>query len=263
MLPWSSVRGKCFMELKNLISDGEKVQIYESDGKCIKVFKDENEPKSVVMYEALAHARVEETGLARIPALQSVEQINGKWCMIYDFVEGRTLDELIRENPAMKLDFLGRMADLHLEVNSLSCVKMSSQLDYFKRSVQGLDMIDDVKKHELLTLLGKLPTQKKLCHGEFTTDNIIVGDNGEMYVVDWLRAKQGTPAADVAKTYLDFCLRHRTESAEQYLKIYCKKAGIEPNAVYDWLPIVAASQLKFRLPAERELLLTWIDVVDY
>lgn len=251
------------MELKNLISDGEKVQVYKSDGKCIKVFKDETEPKSVVMYEALAHARVEETGFARIPALKSVEQINGKWCIVYEHVEGRNLDELIRENPKMKLDFLERMADIHLEVNSLPCVKMSSQLDYLKRSIQSLDVIDDVKKHELLTLLSKLPTKKRLCHGDFTPENIIVGENGGMYIVDWLRAKQGTPEADVAKTYLWFCMNHRTESAEQYLRIYSKKAGIEANAVYDWLPIVAASQLKFRQSKERELLLTWIDLVDY
>lgn len=251
------------MELKNLISDGEKVQVYKTDGKCIKVFKDANEPKSVVMYEALAHARVEETGFARIPQLLGTEPINGKWSIIYEYIEGRTLKELIAENPSMKLDFLERMADVHLELNSLSCVKMSSQQDYFLRSIKSLDMIDDVKKHELLELLKKLPTQKKLCHGDFIPENIIVGENGSMYIVDWLRAKQGTPAADVARTYLDFCMQHRTESAEQYLKIYCKKAGIETTAVYDWLPIVAASQLKFRQPKERELLLTWIDVVDF
>lgn len=251
------------MELKNLISDGEKVQVYESDGKCIKVFKDESEPKSVVMYEALVHTRVEETGFARIPALESVEQVNGKWCIVYEHVKGRNLNDLIQENPAMKLDFLEKMADIHIEINSLPCVKMSSQQDYFKRSIQSLDMIDDVKKHELLTRLSKLSVQKKLCHGDFTSENIIVGENGEMYVVDWLRAKQGTPAADVAKTYLGFCIRHRTESAEQYLRIYCRKTGLDTNVVYDWLPIVAASQLKFRQPKERELLLTWIDLTDY
>ena len=50
------------MKLKNMISDGEKVQVFEADGKAVKVFKDPNEPKSVVLYEALSHSRVEETG---------------------------------------------------------------------------------------------------------------------------------------------------------------------------------------------------------
>lgn len=251
------------MELKNLISNGERVRIYESDGKCIKQFKDVSEPKSVVMYEALAHARVEETGFARIPPLISVEQIDGRWCIVYEFIEGKNLDELIRENPSMKREFLGRMADLHIEVNLLPCVKMSSQRDYFKRAIQSLDMVDDVKKHDLLQRLDKLPVQRKLCHGEFIPENVIVGDNGEMYIVDWLKAKQGNPLADVAKTYLGFCLRHRTESAEQYIRLYCDRSGDDVNTVYDWLPIVAASQLKFRRPEERELLLTWIDMVDF
>jgi len=55
------------MELKKMIADSDKVQVYESDGKCVKVFKDPDEPKSVVLYEALTHASVEETGFARIP----------------------------------------------------------------------------------------------------------------------------------------------------------------------------------------------------
>ena len=46
------------MKLKNMISDGEKVQVFEADGKAVKVFKDQNEPKSVVLYDALTHSRV-------------------------------------------------------------------------------------------------------------------------------------------------------------------------------------------------------------
>ena len=57
------------MKLQNMISDGDKVQVYEVDGKAVKVFKDPNEPKSVVLYEALTHTRVEETGYNKIPAL--------------------------------------------------------------------------------------------------------------------------------------------------------------------------------------------------
>ena len=56
------------MKLQNMISDGDKVQVYEVDGKAVKVFKDPNEPKSVVLYEALTHTRVEETGYNKIPA---------------------------------------------------------------------------------------------------------------------------------------------------------------------------------------------------
>lgn len=250
------------MELKKLISESEKVRVYESDGKCVKVFKDPNEPKSVVLYEALTHTRVEETGFARIPQFEEITKIDGKWVIIYQHINGKTLEELIRENPSKRDSYLEKMADLQIEINSLHSTKLSRQTDYLKRSIDGLDMIDDVKKYELMTRLSSMPKHSKLCHGDFSPDNIIVSDDG-VFIVDWLKAKQGNASADVAKTYLNFCLKHRTESAEKYLRIYCNKSGTSVEYVHDWLPIVAAAQLKFKRPEERELLLTWIDVADY
>lgn len=250
------------MELKKMIAESEKVRVYESDGKCIKVFKDPAEPKSVVLYEALTHARVEETGFARIPPFEEIAKIDGKWAIVYRHISGKTLDQLIREDPSKRDHYLEKMADLQIEINSLNSAKLSRQADYLKRSIDGLDMIDDVKKYELMTRLSTMPKHSKLCHGDFSPDNIIVSDDG-VFIVDWLKAKQGNASADVAKTYLNFCIKHRTESAEKYLKIYCDKTGTSAEYVHSWLPIVAAAQLKFKRPEERELLLTFIDVADY
>lgn len=250
------------MELKKMISESEKVRVYESDGKCVKVFKDPREPKSVVLYEALTHTRVEETGFARIPPFEEIVKIDGNWAIIYQHISGKTFDELMRENPSKKDYYLEKMVDLQIEINSLNSTKLSRQADYLKRSIDGLDMIDDMKKYELMTRLSTMPKHSKLCHGDFSPDNIIVSDDG-VFIVDWLKAKQGNASADVAKTYLNFCLKHRTESAEKYLRIYCSKTGTSVEYVHGWLPIVAAAQLKFKRPEERELLLTWIDVTDY
>ena len=71
------------MELKNMISDGEKVQVFECGGKCAKVFKDPNVPKSVFLYEALTHTRVEETGCRHIPAFEEITKTDGKWVIVY------------------------------------------------------------------------------------------------------------------------------------------------------------------------------------
>ncbi len=250
------------MELKNMISDGEKVQVFEVDGKAVKVFKDPNEPKSVVLYEALTHTRVEETGYKRIPPLEEVAKIDGRWTISYKYITGDNMSELMKKNPNKADEYLEQMVDLQIEINSHRSPKISRLKDYLKRSIEGLDMIDDVKKYELLTRLESMPKHVKLCHGEFTPDNIIINNDG-VYIVDWLKAKQGNASADVAKTYLWFCLNHHTEFAEKYLKLYCGKTGTSVKYVQDWLPIVAAAQLKFKRPEERELLLTWIDIADY
>lgn len=248
------------MKLKNIISDGDKVKVYEHDGKCVKVFKDPNEPKSVVLYEAITHARVEETGFSKIPELEEIRNIDGNYAIIYSFVEGKTLGAMMREIPNKADEYLELMADIQAEINSLSSGKLSRLKDYLNRSIDGLDMIDDVKKYELLTRLNKMPALSMLCHGDLSPDNIIVGNDGAV-VVDWFKAKQGNPSADAAKTYLNFCLKHHTEWAERYLKIYCIKNNIEVNHIREWLPIIAAAQLKFKKPEEREVLLTWIDIM--
>lgn len=249
------------MELKNLISDGDKVQVFEYEGKCVKLFKDPNEPKSVVLYEAITHTRIEETGYARIPAFLEIRQFDDKYAIVYEFAEGRTLETLMREDPSNTDMYLKQMANIQIEINRLSSAKVSRLKDYLTRSIEGLDIIDDVKKHELLTRLGKMPPHAKLCHGDLSPDNIIVGDRGT-FVIDWMKAKQGNASADVARSYLNFCLKHRTEWAERYLKIYCERSGTDVSYIREWLPIAAAAQLKFKKPDERELLLTMIDIVD-
>lgn len=250
------------MELKNLISESEKVRVYEADGKCVKVFKNPDEPKSVVLYEALTHTRVEETGFARIPPFEEILKIDGKWAIVYKHIQGRTFEQLMKESPAKADEYLEKMVDLQIEINSLRSSKISRLKDYLKRSIEGLDMIDDVKRYELLTRLNSMPQHVKLCHGDFSPDNVIVSGEG-VFIVDWLKAKQGNASADIAKTYLNFSLKHHTEWAEKYLRLYCDKTGTAVKYVQEWLPIVAAAQLKFRRPEERELLLTWIDITDY
>ena len=250
------------MELNKMIAEGEKVQVFEADGKCVKVFKDVKEPKSVVLYEALTHTRVEETGFARIPAFEGITKVDGRWAIVYEHIAGKTLEELIRENPNKKEKYIEKMVDLQLEVNSLKSAKVSRLPDYLNRCIEGLDMIDDVKKYELLTRLSSMPKHNKLCHGDFLPSNIIVNDEGS-YIVDWFKAKQGNASADAAKTYLNFCLQHRTETAEKYLKMYCKKSGTASEYVHGRRPRGAAAPLTGHRPEERELLLTWVDIADY
>ena len=74
---------------------------------------------------------------------------------------------------------------------------------------------------------------------------------------------QGNASADAARTYLIFKLHKREKEAEKYLELFCSKSGISKQNVQLWMPIVAASQLVKNKPAEREFLLSWVNVVDY
>ena len=86
-----------FMKFEKVLAERKDKVIYKDGDKCIKVF-DENYKKSDILNEALNQARVEETGL-NIPKIHEVTKIDGKWAIVTDFIEGKTLAQLMEENP--------------------------------------------------------------------------------------------------------------------------------------------------------------------
>ena len=81
------------MKFEKVIVERQNKAIYKDGNLAIKVF-DENYSKSDILNEALNHARVEETGL-NIPKIEEVSKIDGKWAISIDFIEGKTLQELM------------------------------------------------------------------------------------------------------------------------------------------------------------------------
>ena len=95
-----------------------------------------------------------------------------------------------------------------------------------------------------------------------TSGVVAVKEDGTMYVVDWVHATQGNASADVARTYLLFCLSDQA-AADKYMDLFCEKTGTEKRYVQGWLPVVAAAQLAYKRPEEKELLESWINVFEY
>jgi aminoglycoside phosphotransferase (APT) family kinase protein len=108
-----------------------------------------------------------------------------------------------------------------------------------------------------------MPKHNKVCHGDFNPSNVVVAEDGTLYILDWSHATQGNASADVARTYLLFWLAGDSEAAEQYLNIFCEKSNTDKRYVQKWMPIVAASQSVKGNAQERDLLSTWVGVVDY
>ena len=114
----------------------------------------------------------------------------------------------------------------------------------------------------LLTYDG-MKKHKKVCHGDYNPSNVVITSDGTPFILDWAHATQGNASEDVARTYLLFVLAGKEELAKKYLKLFCKKSDTAIQYVQSWLPIVAASQLVKNRAEERELLESWINVVDY
>ena len=83
------------MKLDRVIAVRNNKTVYRDGNKCVKVFNKEYS-KADVLNEALNQARIEETGL-NIPKILEVTMIEGKWAIVYEYIKGKTLAQLMAE----------------------------------------------------------------------------------------------------------------------------------------------------------------------
>lgn len=248
------------MKLDRVIAVRNDKTIYRDGETCVKVFNKEYK-KSDILNEALNQARVEETGL-NIPKILEVTMVDGKWAIISEFIKGKTLAQLMEENPEKKDEYIEMLVDIQLTVQKKTSPLLSKLKDKMNTKISMCDL-DATTRYDLHTRLDSMPKHNKLCHGDFNPSNIIITDDGVPYILDWSHATQGNASADAARTYLLFWLDGDIEGAKKYLDVFCTKSNTAKQYIQKWMPIVAASQSVKGNEREREFLLSWVDVVDY
>ena len=248
------------MKLDKMIAVRTNKTIFRDGDTCVKVFNKEYS-KADVLNEALNQARLEETGL-NIPKILCVMMHDGKWVIVSEFIKGKTLAQLMDENPEKKAEYIELLVDLQMSVHAKSCPLLTRLKDKMNRKITIVNL-DATTRYDLHARLDGMPKHNKVCHGDFNPSNIIITEDGTPYILDWSHATQGNASADVARTYLLFMLKGDFDGANLYLELFCKKSGTEKKYVQKWMPIVAASQSVKGKAKEREFLLSLTNVVDY
>lgn len=246
--------------MREILAQRPTKTIYREGNKVIKVFSEEYS-KANVLNEALNHARVEETGL-NIPRLHEVTKIDGKWAIVIEYIEGKTLEQLMHENPEKKDEYIERLVDVQMEILSHR-VPLLNKLKDKMHSKISMTELDATTRYELHTRLDATPKHNKVCHGDLHPSNIIITKDDKAYIIDWAHVTQGNGAADAARIYLLFTLEGDKDAAEKYLATFCRKTDTAKQYVQKWIPIVAASQMTKGIEKEKELLHRWTDVVEY
>lgn len=248
------------MNLDRVIAVRNDKTIYRDGDKCIKVFNSDYS-KADVLNEALNGARIEETGL-NIPKILEVTMVDGKWAIISEYIKGKTLAQIMKEDPDNKSKYIDLLVDIQVEVQSKTCPLLTKLKDKMTRKIHE-SQLDATTRYDLHTRLESMPKHNKVCHGDFNPSNIIISESGTPYILDWSHATQGNASADAARTYLLFWLEGDIDGANRYLDTFCKKTDTAKQYVQKWMPIVAASQSVKGNEKEREFLLSWTNVVDY
>ena len=141
--------------MKELILKRSYKEVYKLDNTIVKLFS-ETHPKAAVFNEALNTARVEETGL-NIPKVISVHEVKGKWALTIELKEGKTLEQLMQENPEKTEDYMEQFVELQLSMHAKKAPKLKKLKDKLNRQINGLKIIDATTRYELLTRLESMP----------------------------------------------------------------------------------------------------------
>ncbi len=244
----------------NIIAVRTGKTIYREGDTVVKVF-DADYAKPDVLNEALNQARVENIGI-NVPKVIEVKMVDGKWAIVSEFIEGKTLAQLMKESPEREDYYLDMFVDLQMQIHAQTCPMLNKLKDKMNRKISAADL-DATTRYELHTRLESMPKHSKVCHGDFNPSNVIVKPDGTPYILDWSHVTQGNASADVARTYLLFMLAGEEELAHKYLDLFSKKSDTAKQYIQKWMPIVAASQSVKGKDEEREFLLSWVNVVDY
>lgn len=226
--------------MENTIAVRKDKVIYREDDKIIKLFN-QNYSTANVLNEALNQARVEETGL-NIPKIREVTKIDGKWAIIMDYIGGVTIETLIAEHPEKTREYLELFINAQCEVHSKKHLLLTKFTDKMKMKIM-LSELDASTRYDLVFRFNEMPPETALCHGDFNPSNVVIGEDGKIFILDWSHASQGSPAADAVKTYIIFKLAKKDDLACEYMDLYCEKTGLDAKTVNEWLPLVAAAQL--------------------
>ena len=248
------------MKLDNIIAVRPNKTVYRDGDKCVKVFN-EDFSKTDVLNEALNQARMETLGL-NIPKIHEVTMVDGKWAIVSDHIEGKTLSQLMVANPEKRNEYIELMVDVQMSIHANTCRELTRLKDKMYRKI-GESGLDENAVYDLRARLEGMPKHRKLLHGDLCPSNIIITEDGTPFVIDWAHATRGNASADVARTYLLFCLAGDKSGADFYLNTFCKKSDTAKQYVQKWMPIVAASQSVKGNEHEREFLMSWVGVVDY
>ncbi len=214
--------------------------VYVNDDTLIKVFDEQDWSKSEILNEALNQARIEETGL-KIPKIREVGTVDGKWALMMEYVEGKSLAELMAENPEKFDEYLELFVSLQMEIHSKKAPLLTTLKDKMTRKI-GQAELNATVRYDLQLKLSELGVTNVVCHCDYKPENVLIMADGTPVILDWSHTNQGNPNVDVAITYILFNLADKSEEAEKYLALYCEKTGVDKNLVLKWVPVAAASR---------------------
>ena len=244
------------MNLDRIIAEGNKKTIYQDQAKIVKVF-DQSYSKTDVFREVFNHTSVEDISV-KVPKLLEVTNVDGKWAIVCEFAGEKTLQNLIDENPSKKEEYLEVLVNVQNKIFENESTQLNGLKEVLHDKIR-LTNFSATTRYALHNNIDAMPRSYTVCHGNLNPSNVIVADNGEIYVIGWAHATSGYSIADVAKTYLLLLLEDSKETAEKYLEIFLNGASVEKADIDKVIAVIAATEIINYSDNKKEILLSLVN----
>ncbi|MEK5146738.1 aminoglycoside phosphotransferase family protein [Psychrobacillus sp. FSL K6-4615] len=236
------------MNLGAPIAIGNTAQIYLYENKIVKVFNDFL-PDTESSYEANKQKFAHSCGLS-VPKILDVTTIDGKQAIIMEFVKGKTIGDILSENMEQAEYYMNISIDIQQKIHMIVADSLEPMSLKLSRQIESAQQLDKRHKSALLQKMDTITYKKRLCHGDFHMFNLIMSDNNQVTIIDWVDSSAGDLRADVYRTYLLY-EQFSIELADMYLRLYCQKSGLSKDDIFQWAPIIAGARLSENVSSEK------------
>ena len=135
------------MKLERIIAVRNNKTVYHDGGLCMKVFG-AGFSKADILSEALNRARIEETEL-NVPKVRSVTVLDGKWTIVSDYIKGKTMAQLMQENPNKRDEYIDALVKLQLKMFSIKCPKLFNLKDKMNEKISRTELSATVRYDQI------------------------------------------------------------------------------------------------------------------
>ena len=131
-----------------LLAAGQRAEVFEWGTRVVKLCRCTGS-KRVTFREAAIHAAVESLGLP-VPTVWSVQQIDGRWGIVFDRLSGVSFAEQMRSDAAAIPQYFEILARLHTRIHAHTANQFSSLKGWLASSITLAVPLDEPRKQILL-----------------------------------------------------------------------------------------------------------------
>ena len=212
----------------NSLGKGNTAEVFEyANGKVCKLFF-EGYPHEYIGLE-FKNAKEMYRNKISVPKPFQMVMIDNREGIIYEKIEGKTLQNIITETKEAIDTGLDMFVHLHLDILTHHSKNVLSYKEYLIAMLKNKKVTNQMIFNKVIAL----PDDDYLLHGDFHPNNILVMPDETPVVIDFMNVCYGPVLYDIARTYF-LIKQYNIYLANQYLK----KMGVLENDISEYLNII-------------------------